>query len=156
MSDPQPTLAEEVIDPEEFNRRQRFQQIHSARERVATFIADMDIGGTRGDLYRDDERKLAQLVAIYAHELLPLLNESATYQAGDVLDAFETPHDTLREFALTMGADGEEAVGVDTSMRVFAAINEFYAGIGMDLELSEGSDVAIGAVCRHRRPAAGR
>jgi len=136
------SLAEQVIDPEEFNRRRRFRQIHEAKQRVSAAVADIEVS-ERGELYVDEEKKIGQLVALYVHELLPLIEQSTTVSDGDMLDDGVSSHGSLRAFALSMGqADG--AVELNTAMQIFAAANRFYAKIGMDLDLKEEAEVAVG------------
>jgi hypothetical protein len=132
------SLAEQVIDPEEFNRRRRFRQIHEAKQRVSAAVADIEVS-ERGELYVDEEKKIGQLVALYVHELLPLIEQSTTVSDGDMVgddDDIES-HDSLRAFALSMGQAKGGTVELDTAMRVYAAANRFYAEIGMDLDLQE-------------------
>ncbi len=136
------SLAEQVIDPEEFNRRRRFRQIHEAKQRVSAAVADIEVS-ERGELYIDEEKKIGQLVALYVHELLPLIEQSTTVSDGEMLDDEVSSHDSLRGFALSMG-QAKEGVGLDTAMRVYAAANRFYAKIGMDLDLKEEAEVAVG------------
>jgi len=127
------SLAEQVIDPEEFNRRRRFRQIHEAKRRVSGAVADIEVS-ERGELYVDEQLRIAHLVALYVHELLPLIEQSDTISDGDMLDDDISTHDSLRGFALSMG----EGTGtLETAMRVYAAANKFYAEIGMDLDLQE-------------------
>jgi hypothetical protein len=132
------SLAEQVIDPEEFNRRRRFRQIHEAKQRVSAAVADIEVS-ERGELYVDEEKKIGQLVALYVHELLPLIEQSTTVSDGDMVDDDDEidSHESLRAFALSMGQAKKGAVELDTAMRVYAAANRFYAKIGMDLDLQE-------------------
>jgi len=139
---PTASLAEQVIDPEEFNRRRRFRQIHEAKQRVSAAVADIEVS-ERGELYVDEEKKIGQLVALYVHELLPLIEQSTTVSDGDMLDDEVSSHDSLRAFALSMGRAGG-AVELNTAMQIFAAANRFYAKIGMDLDLKEEAEVAVG------------
>lgn len=136
------SLAEQVIDPEEFNRRRRFRQIHEAKQRVSAAVADIEVS-ERGELYVDEEKKIGQLVALYVHELLPLIEQSTTVSDGEMLDDEVSSHDSLRGFALSMG-QADEAVELNTAMQIFAAANRFYAKIGMDLDLKEEAEVAVG------------
>jgi len=129
------SLAEQVIDPEEFNRRRRFRQIHEAKQRVSAAVADIEVS-ERGELYIDEEKKIGQLVALYVHELLPLIEQSTTVSDGEMLDDEVSSHESLRAFALSMG-QAKEGLGLDTAMHVYAAANRFYAKIGMDLDLQE-------------------
>jgi hypothetical protein len=136
------SLAEQVIDPEEFNRRRRFRQIHEAKQRVSAAVADIEVS-ERGELYVDEEKKIGQLVALYVHELLPLIEQSTTVSDGEMLDDEVSSHESLRAFALSMGK-ADEAVELNTAMQIFAAANRFYAKIGMDLDLKEEAEVAVG------------
>jgi len=60
-----------------------------------------------------------------------------------MLDDEVSSHDSLRGFALSMG-QADEAVELNTAMQIFAAANRFYAKIGMDLDLKEEAEVAVG------------
>lgn len=150
------SLAEEVIDPEEFNRRRRFRQIHEAKQRVSAAVADIEVSD-RGELYIDEERRVAQLVALYVHELLPLIEQSTTVSDGEMVGAGIDSHDSLRGFALSMG-QAEGGVTLETAMRVYAAANRFYAEIGMDLDLQEeerDAEFSYADILEHGPPGSG-
>lgn len=154
-TDPQ-TADAVVTDPDDFNRQQRFKEIHDARQRVADYIAKFE------DRLLDDGRRhtpgtaptwaheqLAFRVALYIMELLPLLEK----KGGDdpyMSEYFpeRLPVDDLAQFAHNSGmlrehTDQKEgrktntAVRVTTSLRVFQIANRAYAELGMDLEVAE-------------------
>lgn len=138
----QQSLAEQVSDPEDFNRKERFREIHQARKRVTQFIADINLEEQGGTMYDDQQVKLRHLVALYILELAPLLEESSTYTRGEFVADIDTEAATLREYAMHSWARRDASA--ETAMALFAAANRFYARIGMDLDIDEESSEAVG------------
>lgn len=154
-TDPQ-TADAVVTDPEDFNRQQRFKEIHDARQRVTEYMTKFE-----DRLHRDDDHQhtpgtaptwaheqLGFRVSMYITELLPLLEK----KGGD--DPYMSEHfperspvDSLQHYAhhsgilrKTEGRDGKgrnTAVRVSESLRVFQVANKAYAELGMDLEVAE-------------------
>lgn len=126
-----------VMDPEDFNRQQRFKEIHDARQRVTEFLSEMEIPDVGGGTYQLREAtRLAHLVSLYILELEPLIIQSQI-DSGDLVSA-----DSLLEFASRMGINPDKEKSAQTpspqeSMQYFSAANRFFAQVGMDLELSE-------------------
>jgi len=145
-----------VTDPDDFNRQQRFKEIHDARQRVTEYMAkfedrllDNDRKHTPGTAPMWAHEQLAFRVALYIMELLPLLEN----KGGD--DPYMSEHfpekapvDDLAQFAHRSGMLGEHtderegrktstALPVTTSLRVFQIANRAYAELGMDLEIAE-------------------
>lgn len=153
-TDPQ-TADAVVTDPDDFNRQQRFKEIHDARQRVTDYMAKfedrlLDNDGVHkpGTAPTYAHEQLAFRVALYIMELQPLLEE----KGGDdpyMSDHFpeSSPVDDLQHFAFNSGmlrehtAEGKKktktAVRVTTSLRVFQVANKAYANLGMDLEVAE-------------------
>lgn len=148
-----------VTDPDDFNRQQRFKEIHDARQRVTDYMAkvedrvvDKDRKHTPGTAPTYVHEQLAFRVALYIMELLPLLAK----KGGDdpyMSDHFSesSPVDDLQQFAFRSGMlkkhhdkrrnkedrTTNTAVSVTTSLRVFQIANRAYANLGMDLEVAE-------------------
>lgn len=147
-----------VTDPDDFNRQQRFREIHNARQRVTDYIVqtedriiDKDNKYTPGMAPAYVHEQLAFRVAMYIMELEPLLAK----KGGD--DPYMSEHfpesspvNDLRHFANNLGMLREPydkrdnrktntAVRITTSLRVFQVANKSYANLGMDLEIAEKS-----------------
>jgi len=153
-TDPQ-TADAVVTDPDDFNRQQRFKEIHDARQRVTDYMAKMedrlfenDRKHTPGTVPIFAQEQLAFRVSLYIMELLPLLEK----KGGDdpyMSEYFpeSAPVDDLNHFAHNSGIlhdttdrDGEKhrtAVRVTTALRVFQVANRAYSELGMDLEVAE-------------------
>ena len=132
-----------VTDPEDFNRQQRFQEIHEARQRVTDHIAEMEINEQSGTSYPLFEiTRLAHLVALYVMELQPLIERSDWDSSQYIPD--NRSYDTITEWASRMGFTRERKgtsapAGIGESMHIFSLANRFIAQVGMDLELAEES-----------------
>lgn len=149
-------FAERVVDPEDYNRTQRFKEIHQARQRVTDYMAKIEdrlLGDDRnhkpGTAPTFAHEQLAFRVALYIMEIEPLLSK----KGGD--DPYMSEHfpesspiNDLRHFAYNSGIlreyDDERnggktntAVRLTTSLRVFQIANKAYAELGMDLEIAE-------------------
>jgi hypothetical protein len=147
-----------VTDPDDFNRQQRFKEIHDARQRVTDYMAkvedrvvDKDHKHTPGTAPTYVHEQLAFRVVMYIMEIEPLLAK----KGGD--DPYMSEHfpesspvNDLRHFAYNSGMLREHhdkrddrktntAVRVTTSLRVFQVANKAYANLGMDLEIAEES-----------------
>jgi hypothetical protein len=150
-TDPQ-TADAVVTDPDDFNRQQRFKEIHDARQRVTGYMAnveerlfDNDRSHKAGTAPAHVHEQLAFRVALYIMELQPLLDK----KGGD--DPYMSEHfpensriDDLQQYAFrsgmlkkTGGNTGRNAVSVSESLRVFQIANKAYANLGMDLEITE-------------------
>ena len=144
-----------VQDPDNFNRQQRFKEIHDARQDVREYMSKFDEKifktnkNTRGSREPGTapsiiQEQLSFRVALYVMELLPLLEEKGgddPYMSKRFPDGGAV--DDLEHFALTSGMVRNDdkkqttAVHVTTALRVFQIANRAYAGLGMDLEVSE-------------------
>jgi hypothetical protein len=134
-------FAGEVVDPDDFNRTQRFKEIHEARQRVTEFLSEMEIPDEGGGSYKLIEAtRLGHLVSIYIMELEPLIIQSEVDDGELLSDTL--PADSLLQFASRMGVKPADDVYEQTPspqevMAYFSAANRFYARVGMDLELAE-------------------
>jgi len=148
-----------VTDPDDFNRQQRFKEIHDARQRVTDYMAkfedkllDPDWEYTPGTAPSYAHEQLAFRVALYIMELLPLLEQkggSDPYMSTHFRD--KSPVDDLQQYAFRSGMlkkhtddrpnrssrETNTAVPVTVSLRVFQVANKAYANLGMDLEVAE-------------------
>ena len=131
------TKSVEVADPEDYNRQQRFKEIHQARQRVTAHVADMEL--PRGNQYNATEAKrLAHLVSLYILELEPLFAQSR-FEEGEFIPV-DLPYDSLREFRRTIGVarskkDGTSLPSPAKLLAVFSGANQCYADLGMELDL---------------------
>jgi hypothetical protein len=90
------------VDPEDYNRKQRFKEIHQARQRVAKFLSEMGLPDEGGGVYHLREgTRLAHLVSLYIMELEPLIIQSNIDVSALIND--EAYCDSLLEFASAMG-----------------------------------------------------
>ena len=135
------TMTEFVQDPDDYNRTQRFKQIHRGRERVSDFISKMELVKHGNSHYKPKSaNRLAYLVSLYILELEPLIMQSDFDDSQLVPD--DLPFDSLLQFASTLGTVPSDTPGGSTpppwmSIRYYSAANRFYARVGMDLELGE-------------------
>lgn len=137
-----------VVDPEDYNRKQRFKEIHEARQRVSEFVTQMEMPEGGNSYYLRESARLAYLVALYILELEPLIVQSE-FDEGDLIPEGSKYH-SLREFAAMMGyqrngEDGTKPPSPGDVMRIFSAANRFYAQVGMDLELQADHENEAGA-----------
>jgi hypothetical protein len=136
----------EVVDPEDYNRKQRFKEIHEARQRVTEFLSQMELPDEGGGSYHLREAtRLGHLVSLYIMELEPLIIRSDIDDNELVPDKLAC--DSLLQFASSMGVKpGEDKYERTPSpqevMAYFSAANRFYARVGMDLEMEDGSKEA--------------
>lgn len=150
-----------VTDPDDFNRQQRFKEIHDARQRVTDYMAkiedrmvDKDRKHTPGTAPTYAHEQLAFRVSLYIMELLPLLEKKGgddPYMSNHFPES--SPVDDLQHFAFRSGMlrkhtddnprtenrTTNTAVSVTESLRVFQVANKAYANLGMDLEIAEES-----------------
>ncbi|MCD2201673.1 hypothetical protein LPA44_17570 [Halobacterium sp. KA-4] len=130
-----------MTDPDDFNRQQRFKEIHDARQRVADHISEMEINQQTGTSYPLFEiSRLAHYVSLYIIELKPLIARSDWDGSQHIPD--DRPYDTITEWASKMGftreRDGSPApAGIHECMQIFSVANRFFAEVGMDLEIAE-------------------
>ncbi len=135
------TMTEFVQDPDDYNRTQRFKQIHRGRERVSDFISEMELAKSGSSHYKTESaNRLAFLVSLYILELEPLIMQS-NFDDSKLIDD-NLPFDSLLGFANTLGTipnkNGKNSTPAPhTSIRYYSAANRFYARVGMDLELGE-------------------
>lgn len=136
-----------VEDPEAFNRRQRFKEIHDARQRVVESMAGYDEmhEGKMGSIPHHAMSKMSNLVALYVMELLPLLeqlDEGLGYGGERFPERFAT--NDLGHFAMSMGLtrirnEQPEPPDMIEIMRVFQVANRAFAEMGMELDLTDGN-----------------
>lgn len=135
------SFAEQVVDPEDYNRTQRFKEIHQARQRVMDFLSQIEMpDGGGGKYYLREASRLGYLVSLYIMELEPLIVQSDVDDSELIDDRLN--HDSLMGFASSMGVvpkgdGGPSSPSPQESMQYFSAANRFYARVGMDLELAE-------------------
>lgn len=131
------SLTDHVVDPEDYNRTQRFKEIHQARQRVTEFLSEMEMPEEGGGRYGLREAtRLAYFVSLYILELEPLIIRS------DINHSDLPGDDSMLRYAYRMGlkpgeTSEEQTPAPQESMRYFSAANRFYARVGMDLELAE-------------------
>ena len=137
-----------VVDVDDYNRQQRFQEIHQARQRVTEYLAGID-----GALKEMGNRKagkhpayvgetLAFRVSLYVGELLPLLRQRG---GDDPFFSEQFPQiydvDDLEEYALRSGivtSDNAQPWGtIRYQMRIFHLANRAYAQLGMEPDLDD-------------------
>lgn len=134
-------FAEQVVDPADYNRTQRFKEIHEARQRVTEFLSQMELPEKGGTMYKTKSAtRLAHLVSLYIMELEPLIIQS-DFGNGEFFRE-GAPYGSLLEFAAAMGVmygetQEEQILSPQAVMQYFSAANRFYARVGMDLELEE-------------------
>jgi hypothetical protein len=130
----------EVLDPGDYNQNQRLKEIHRARQDVRDALEEMDHYATSDEHYHQHMR-LAEAVAFYGHELLPLMDEAEwSYQFDETENL---PIESVRHFIERMGrfqvAD-HRYPPKSVTMTVFAKLNQFARNVGLGADLDEGGD----------------
>lgn len=137
-------VAEHVVDPDAYNRTQRFKEIHKARQRIADFTSNMTIPKDAAYYDPEEGRRLAHLVSFYIYELEPLIEASKRNEEEFLVRSDRLPYQSLTRWAMNFGDYLEEGKWKSSSPRIsllyFAAANRFYSQIGMDLELDTGEN----------------
>jgi len=134
-------FAQKVVDPEDYNRTQRFKEIHQARQRVTEHMSQMELPESGAASYMVQEStRLAHLVSIYILELEPLIIQS-DLDDSELLSE-NAVYDSLLDFAYKMGVKPGKGTENRTPspqeiVQYFSAANRFYARVGMDLDLAE-------------------
>jgi hypothetical protein len=154
-TDPQ-TPPAVVTDPEDFNRQQRFKEIHDARQRVTDYVMKFEerlakpgTGYKPGTVPAYYQTQLAFRVSLYIIELLPLLEKkggddpyfSEHFPESSVVD--DLAHFANRSGLLRIHEDTDSqtrrkrGVSVGTALRVFQVTNRAFSELGMDLDVAE-------------------
>jgi hypothetical protein len=129
----------EILDPGDYNQNQRLKEIHTARQEVRKVLGDMKSQGTRRE-HDIQHTRLAEAVAFYGHELLPMMDE-----ADWTHEFTETGHppEDVRDFIYHMGRFPETEAPYTPkhlTMSVFARLNEFAREIGLGADFDDGTD----------------
>jgi hypothetical protein len=129
----------EILDPADYNQNQRLKEIHQARKEVRKALEETTTGRATDNEHVTTHNRLAQTVAFYGHELLPLMDKaewSHEFKDGHTVTS-------VREFITRLG----RYPGADwpytpkpVSMEIFARLNEFAAEVGLGAQLDEGTD----------------
>lgn len=117
-----------LADPDDYHETQRLREIHEARRKVTEQVRDLEINETSGSgIYVHSITRLSHATAVYANELLPLMEQADT-EPPELPD--KCPHDTVYEYAASMGMDKDgEPVSPTYSMAVFRACNNFLSDV---------------------------
>lgn len=129
----------EILDPADYNQNQRLKEIHQARKDVRDHLQERPIQAKSSE-WEGLNARLAEAVAFYGHELLPLMNEAGwSHEFPD-----EIPFETVREFVRRMGklpsGSDSRTPSPPITMIVFDRLNEFTREVGLGTNLDEGSD----------------
>lgn len=117
----------DLIDAEDFHRKQRLKEIHDARQEVAKAVHEMEIDDTRPGVLQAEVQRLGQNLAIYVQELIPLI-ETGGVDSSYVKLPEEHHHANIREFANTMGyATVNEGMSLGELMQVYEQANMILA-----------------------------
>ena len=117
----------DLIDAEDFHRKQRLKEIHDARQEVAKAVHEMEIDNTHPGVLQSEVQRLGQNLAIYVQELVPLI-ETAGIDPSYVELPEGHHHANIREFANTMGyATVDGGVSLAELMQVYEQANMILA-----------------------------
>jgi hypothetical protein len=126
----------DVLDPADYNQNQRLKEIHQARNDVREALKNVTRGKAAPAEHHETRDTLAQAVAFYGYELLPLMDEA---DWSHEFDADEPPY-TVRDFIHRLGQFHDvsdwDATPPSLSMVVFQKLNSFaqQAGLGADFD----------------------
>lgn len=142
-----------IADPEDYQKTKKLEAIHTAKEAVSEHYRnrtekiaerrELEFEETANEVYR---LELAQLVAQYGSELLPLIEEGIE---NDVIDegnllVVESPPNTIADVVVHEGhikEDGEfRGLTPQESMIMYRQLQRIQRdlGLGLDIELDEG------------------
>jgi hypothetical protein len=136
----------EVLDPSEFNQNQRLKDIHAARRKVRERVAELPRHGTTKEHY-SAHLALADAVATYGYELLPLLEDTGYDLTDDRIEEsqnFVWP--SVQSFIISMGQIPPDADYPSEypmrqhSMMVYHSLNRFMRSIGLGTDFDDGGD----------------
>lgn len=140
-----------VTDPDDFNRVQRFKEIHRARQNVArAFKRNPEPSPRPGfrDTPDNSSERVAQAVSLYVLELEPLYREAVDQGAlpdemGRFADEYyegEYEFESVFDFAYRLGTTGGGPVSKQTSMQIFRKANDIMRRLGLELEIGESQN----------------
>lgn len=130
-----------VADPDDYSQNQRLKDIHEARRDVRKALKDLPHYG-KDEEHLVAHQNLADAVAFYGHELLPLMDATGWEHTFDDSDI---PIDSVRHFIQTHGnppAWEADYPPRSVSLGVFSKLNTFLhdAGLGADLDTDDGDE----------------
>lgn len=139
-----PELA--VTDPDDFNRLQRFKEIHRARQNVSQAFKKRDRQPPRGlrNVNTDNtSERVAQAVSLYVLELEPLFREAVDRGAlpegmarfSDEYYEGDYEYEDVFDFAYRLGTTREGKASKQMSMQIFRKANDIMRRLGLELEL---------------------
>lgn len=127
----------EVLDPGDYNQSQRLKEIHRARKNVREALSDTTAGRAPVKEHTHTHLKLAEAVAFYGYELMPLMDDAGW--SSELPESF--PWDDVRQFITSLGHLSEQDYPPKyASMVVFGELNKFTREIGLGADLDEGGD----------------
>jgi len=101
-----PDDTSDLIDTEDYHRRQRLKEIHKARQEVAKAVHDMEIDDRVNAPLKGETIRLAQNLAVYIQELIPIIEKAGLDDRFTNLpENFE--FDNIMQFATTLGRNPE-------------------------------------------------
>lgn len=117
-----------VADPDDYHEAQRLREIHEARRNIVQQISEMEINESDGSsVYAYEVTRLANLVAVYAMELSPLIRQAGLADHDNVTLPDRLPHDSIFHYASAMGMTNGEPSEITYSMHIFERCNTLLA-----------------------------
>lgn len=132
----------QIKDTDDYNQARRLKTIHQARDDVRKARKNVTKGRATTAEHEATHQELAQAVATYGHEVLPLMEQ--TNWDGDFDDG---PVESVYQFIYSMGHPDVLTIDRDLdyipthiSMLVYGKINKFVAEIGLGADFDDDSD----------------
>jgi hypothetical protein len=130
-----------LADPDDYHQSRRLKEIHTAREHVHKEVRTMDVPDKGdGSLYTREVQELAQAVAMYAAELLPLANQLGFIETGGTDLPDHHSHDNLSETAGRMGMSNDGPLSRQECMEVFRLCNNILSAVKPMIETEENNE----------------
>lgn len=114
----------DLIDTEDYHRRQRLKEIHQARQRVHEATEELRHLASQKD-HTNARYNLGVAVSAYYSEIEPLLDVAG--QSIDLPDPL--PWDTAKDYADRIGMGEDKPAQQTHSLVVFREINQFLAEV---------------------------
>jgi hypothetical protein len=139
-----------VPDPDDYHRTQKLKTIHQARRNVQKIHrnkrSNMDrYEGWDSAWYDVYHKELAEAVASYGHEVLPIVEEAHSEGVIDESEVTDPSGRHIAEFVANEGLIKEEgdhftAPDAKASMSIYRQLDRILRQVGLGVSLEEGEE----------------